>query len=139
MFYLTISAPPPLFYFFLEFRKLLISYGVETSSDDREVRVWDRFRELSGIQKADDVMDAYYVKMMSMSKECVDLADELTEESKKKIDAREPGATLFNPMLLKIDRQGDSITYDVAKRIIKRVESMTKLREVVLVNPHVSE
>lgn len=106
--------------------------------ENRQVNVWDRFRELSGIQKPDDVLDTYFLKLLSMSNECVELADELVEESKKKITSGDPNAAIFNPMLLKIDRQGDSITYDVAKRIIKRVESMKKLREVVLVNPDVS-
>lgn len=54
-------------------------------------------------------------------------------------ESSEPRITKFNPNLFKIDNDGDILAYEKAKRMIKRLEVMKTLREVVLPHPELDE
>lgn len=108
-----------------------MTFGVETKESDRNVRDWDRFRELSGISKDDVYMEEFFVKLLALCTECIKKAEDLNSKSldiaKGKVKAEQ----------IKVERDGDSMTLDVAKRLLKRVEMMRRLREEILTNPNV--
>ncbi|KAJ3090278.1 choline dehydrogenase 7 [Physocladia obscura] len=98
----------------LEFYRTLSSYGVETDKTPTGLRDWTRFKEISQLKKAPDVLEEYFGKLMTLCREVV---------------SPTPG----KPPLTTAEM--DFITLDKAKKLIKRVESMTKLREDILDSP----
>jgi hypothetical protein len=112
-----------------EFRRVLLSFGIET----KEGRVvWDRFRELSGIKRADDIMDEHYEKTLSMIRECIALNDAKMVDGKgaEKDEAGVP---------IRAESGSDSISLDVAKRVLKRIEKMRTLRQEIIVHEKFDE
>ncbi|KAJ3031256.1 UNVERIFIED_CONTAM: choline dehydrogenase 7 [Siphonaria sp. JEL0065] len=99
----------------LEFYRTLSSYGVESDKNSRGVRDWTRFKEISQLKKAPEVLEEYFGKLMTLCKEVV---------------SPTPG----KPPLTAAEM--DFITIDKAKKLIKRVESMTKLREDIINSPY---
>ncbi|KAJ3355013.1 hypothetical protein HDU83_004184 [Entophlyctis luteolus] len=99
----------------LEFYRTLSSYGVETNKTPTGTRDWTRFKEISQLKKAPEVLEEYFGKLMSLCREVV---------------SPTPG----KPALTAAEM--DFITVDKAKKLIKRVESMIKLREDILDSPH---
>lgn len=108
--------------FFLntEFRRVLLSFGVETVGSKR---VWDRFRELSGITKSDEVLEENFEKTLSMCNECIEIS-----KTRNTADINESET-------IRVERGPDSISLDVAKRLLKRLEMMRKLREEIIPHP----
>ncbi|ORY40365.1 hypothetical protein BCR33DRAFT_740236 [Rhizoclosmatium globosum] len=97
----------------LEFYRTLSSYGVE--SNQSGVRDWTMFKEISQLKKAPEVLEEYFGKLMELCREVVH---------------RTPGKPPLTVAEL------DFITIDKAKKLIKRVESMTKLREEIINSPY---
>lgn len=106
---------------FLEFRRVILSFGVE--KDEEGKLIWDQFRHLSGVKRADDVLEEYYEKTMSMARECLEM-----KSAKDKEDSGTSSA-------IRVDNGGDTMSLEVARRIIKRVEKMDVLRTQILNHP----
>ena len=111
-----------------------MTFGVETKESDRNVRDWDRFRELSGISKDDVYMEEFFVKLLALCTECIKKAEDLNSKS---LDIAKRKVDVTKAEQIKVERDGDSMTFDVAKRLLKRVEMMRRLREEILTNPNV--
>ncbi|KAJ3060867.1 choline dehydrogenase 7, partial [Podochytrium sp. JEL0797] len=102
----------------LEFYRTLSSYGVESDQFSPGARDWTRFKEISQLKKTPEVLEDYFGKLMELSREVV---------------SRTPGKPQLTPLEM------DFMTIDKAKKLIKRVESMTKLREEIVNCEHVSD
>ncbi|KAI8622186.1 SNF2 family N-terminal domain-containing protein [Chytriomyces sp. MP71] len=98
-----------------EFYRTLSSYGAESDRNGTVVRDWTRFKEISQLKKAPDALEEYYHKLMALCREVI---------------SPTPG----KPPLTATEM--DFITIDKAKKLVKRVESMTKLREEIVDSPH---
>ncbi|KAI8854416.1 SNF2 family N-terminal domain-containing protein [Chytridium lagenaria] len=96
----------------LEFYRTLVSYGVDYSTDNPQVRDWTRFKEISQLRKSTDVLEEYYLKLLSICHEILD-----------------PDSA-FDP-----EKDYDSMTPDKAKKLLKRVASMKTLRDQVIIHP----
>ncbi|KAJ3208927.1 choline dehydrogenase 7 [Entophlyctis luteolus] len=99
----------------LEFYRTLSSYGVETNKTPTGTRDWTRFKEISQLKKAPEVLEEYFGKLMALCREVV---------------SPTPGKAPLTAAEM------DFITVDKAKKLVKRVEWMTKLREDILDSPH---
>ncbi|KAJ3102292.1 choline dehydrogenase 7 [Phlyctochytrium planicorne] len=96
----------------LEFYRTLVSYGVDYYENAPEVRDWARFKEISQLRKATDVLEDYYQKLLSTSRDILDID--------------------FVP---DPDKDYEALTPDKAKKLLKRVSSMKTLRDQVINNP----
>ena len=102
---------------FLEFYRAITSYGCDTVPGDPNQRDWTRFKELSNLRKSDSVLDDYYRHIIGICHAVLyPSADRPPPEEK--------------------DLEG--LTVEKAKKLLKRVEGLRRLREQVLLNPRVS-
>ena len=126
-----------------DFTRVLMSYGVEYDPEDLEKRVWTRFKELAFLKKSDEVLDEYYTKIFDLCKEVVEKGDIARKEHGEKDDAGETEVgdknLKFNPYSFKIERDGEVMAYDKAKRLLRRIELLRMLREQVLPHPELEE
>ncbi|KAJ3193623.1 choline dehydrogenase 7 [Irineochytrium annulatum] len=97
----------------LEFYRTLVSYGVDTDPVTK-ARDWTRFKEISQLRKTTDVMDEYYIRLITICDEILD----------PKV-AQDP------------EKDYDSMTPEKAKKLLKRVALMRTLRDIVLAHPNV--
>ncbi|CAO0790446.1 unnamed protein product [Mucor circinelloides] len=112
-----------------DFLRTILSFGVETVPGDPNIK-WDRFREISGLDKRTDAsLDAYYVKFMTACKEIMKRQQQKTEEDDQKSRESSEEAAAEEVEL------ADQIPYDKARRALKRVDQMKKIRELVVVDP----
>lgn len=65
--------------------------------------------------------------------------DEALENGEPKALENGDDKTKFNPFLFKIERDGESMTFDKAKRLQKRLDILGKLRNDVLLHPELDE
>ncbi|KAJ3044119.1 choline dehydrogenase 7 [Rhizophlyctis rosea] len=131
-----------------EFHKTLMSFGVEPLHGGE--RDWGRFQYLANLEhKSPQALETYYQKLVSMCDEVVDKAEAaafgvneaVKAEEPAEADGNEDGAVARDERLSSakvLERDGDQITYDKAKKIQKRLEQMRTLREVVLPHPELN-
>jgi hypothetical protein len=91
---------------------------VDTEPRNREVRDWTRFKEMSQLRKSDDILEEHFLRLVNI---CQDL-----------IDRANNGDTIPD------EKDVETMTPDKAKKLLKRVEWLRKLREHVVTNPQVS-
>ncbi|CAO3677494.1 unnamed protein product [Rhizopus stolonifer] len=116
-----------------DFLRTILSFGVETVHGDPNIR-WDRFRELSGLDKKNDAaLDVYYYKFMSACKEIMKRQQKPTTEDEEQ--SRESSEEPPNATAEETDQLVETIPYDKARRALKRVDQMKKIREHVVVAP----
>ncbi|KAJ1548306.1 hypothetical protein HK405_003743, partial [Cladochytrium tenue] len=98
----------------LEFYRTLHSYGVDHDADGQ--RDWSRFKIVSGLNKADEALEDYYNKLLGV---CHGILYPDPE----------------NP----VSNDFEGITPERAKRLLRRIEAMRKLREDVLPHPQLDD
>ncbi|KAI8091622.1 SNF2 family N-terminal domain-containing protein [Thamnidium elegans] len=111
-----------------DFMRTILSFGVETIAGDPNIR-WNRFREISGLENRTDAsLDLYYYKFIAACKEIMKKQQKATEDEQKSRESSEEAATEELELV-------DTIPYDKARRALKRVDQMKKIREQVVVDP----
>ncbi|KAI8828551.1 SNF2 family N-terminal domain-containing protein [Chytriomyces cf. hyalinus JEL632] len=99
-----------------EFYRTLSSYGVESDLDATGnrtgVRDWSRFKEISQLKKSNEALESYFNQLMALSRKLV-----------------VPGVP---PMSAE---EMDIMTVEKAKKMLKRVDAMVKLREEIIGSP----
>lgn len=111
-----------------DFMRTILSFGVETVPGDPNIR-WDRFREISGLENRSDAsLDLYYYKFMAACREIMKKQQKATDDDQKSRESSEEAANEELELV-------DIIPYDKARRALKRVEQMKKIREQVVVDP----
>lgn len=123
-----------MFLIFVDFQRILLSYGVVRNLKGPRPFEWDIFRGLADlVQKSDDAMEEYLKKVIRMAEEVVYLHE---GGPIKKLVKEDDGNT---PQLSELGAPDDSetLSYDRAKKIVKRIEAFYKLREVVIHDSHV--
>lgn len=111
-----------------DFMRTILSFGVETVQGDPNIR-WDRFREISGLENRTDAsLDLYYYKFIAACKEIMKKQQKATDDDQKSRESSEEAATEELELV-------DTIPYDKARRALKRVDQMKKIREQVVVDP----
>ncbi|KAI9244805.1 SNF2 family N-terminal domain-containing protein [Sporodiniella umbellata] len=116
-----------------DFLRTILSFGVETVHGDPNIR-WDRFRELSGLDKKNDAaLDVYYYKFISACKEIMKRQQKPTadDEEHSRESSEEPSSATAE----ETDQLVETIPYDKARRALKRVDQMKRIREHVVVAP----
>jgi hypothetical protein len=110
-----------------------MSLGIPINKDGS--KNWEAFKAMSGLEKKSDEVCAFqYHLTMKIARECIKEADTLKKASDAK--ALETNTySKFNAKDHRIERGLDSISFDAAKRVIKRVEMMKRLRTQVLDHP----
>ena len=94
----------------------MVSYGVNTDPNNRDIRDWTRFKEISQLKKPIYVLEEYFIRLISYCHEIL-----------------YPNSN-GEPMP---EKDVDGMTPDKARKLLKRVEAMRKLREDVITNPKV--
>ncbi|RCH89603.1 Chromodomain-helicase-DNA-binding protein, partial [Rhizopus stolonifer] len=114
-----------------DFMKTILSFGVETVSGDPNIR-WDRFREISGLDKRSDAsLDQYYYKFLAACKEIMKKQEQKQDQDEKSRESSEEPTTVTEDELALVN----IIPYDKARRALKRIEQMKMIREHVMVDP----
>ncbi|KAI9346673.1 SNF2 family N-terminal domain-containing protein [Pilaira anomala] len=114
-----------------DFMRTILSFGVETVPGDPNIR-WNRFREISGLENRTDAsLDLYYYKFIAACKEIMKKQQKATEEDQKSRESSEEATAVATEELELVD----TIPYDKARRALKRVDQMKKIREQVVVDP----
>ncbi|KAJ3333445.1 choline dehydrogenase 7 [Blyttiomyces sp. JEL0837] len=102
----------------LKERELTKKDKLDTDPRHTDRRDWSRFKIISLLRKSDDILEEYFVKLISAAQDIL------------YPDPAKPSTP---------DRDIDGLTTDKAKKILKRVEAMKKLREQVLPHPHIDQ
>lgn len=111
-----------------DFMRTILSFGVETVQGDPNIR-WERFREISGLENRTDAsLDLYYYKFIAACKEIMKKQQKTEDDQKSRESSEEAAATEELELV-------DTIPYDKARRALKRVDQMKKIREQVVVDP----
>ena len=107
----------------VEFQRGILMYGVDYSSSDQ--RDWSGFKRVYGFNRTDEVMEAYYLKFLSICHECIQL--------------HESGITTPPPdsMLAQMLADGEVMHHERAKRVFRRLENFRDLRERILADPNI--
>ncbi|KAI8331392.1 P-loop containing nucleoside triphosphate hydrolase protein [Chlamydoabsidia padenii] len=131
-----------------DFLRTVLSFGVETVPGNPSIQ-WDRFRELSGLEnRPDDVLDAYYHRFVAACEEIMKQQQkppQTTGDSPastgnpgnehtpivSRESSMEPSATTRE----EDDAELDLVPYDKARRSLKRIAQMKRIRESVMVHP----
>lgn len=127
----------------LEFQKCLVSFGIPAAAGDS--CDWEKFRELSGLTRSDELLEDYYEKLMLMSSEVVERTEAtMNQFNSDGIDGEGGYSELASKELISaakiiVDKDGETLTYDKAKKILKRIEIMRRLREDILKLHNLSE
>ncbi|KAJ3367504.1 choline dehydrogenase 7 [Kappamyces sp. JEL0680] len=118
----------------LDFQKALLSFGVERRDDG--TYKWDNFKIIAELtRKTDEALSTYIEKLIELSHR--------TNAYCEKIGAKKGGTTdtdasivqvMAHPDYPKTD-DGESISWDRAKKVIKRIEIFDRLRLSVLMMP----
>ncbi|KAG1118543.1 hypothetical protein G6F40_002114 [Rhizopus arrhizus] len=118
-----------------DFLRTILSFGVETVHGDPNIR-WDRFRELSGLDKKNDAaLDVYYYKFINACKEIMKRQQKLPAEDEEQQQSRESSEEPSTATAEETDQLVETIPYDKARRALKRVDQMKRIREHVVVAP----
>jgi hypothetical protein len=120
-----------------DFLRTVLSFGVETVPGDPNIR-WDRFREISKLEKrTDSSLDVYYYKFVSACKEIMKKQKQSQEqgEEKSEADDHQSRESSEEASPEDLDLLVDTIPYDKARRALKRIDQMKKIREFVVVDP----
>jgi F0F1-type ATP synthase gamma subunit len=97
---------------------------------------WDRFRELSGLDKKNDAaLDVYYYKFINACKEIMKRQQKLPAEDEEQQQSRESSEEPSTATAEETDQLVETIPYDKARRALKRVDQMKRIREHVIVAP----
>jgi hypothetical protein len=106
---------------------------------------WEKFRELSGLTKNDETLEHYYDKLMLMCSEVIDRTEStMNQLNSDGLDGDNGFSELASKELISaakiiVDKDGETLTYDKARKIMKRIEVMRRLREDILKIPDLSE
>ncbi|KAI8817172.1 SNF2 family N-terminal domain-containing protein [Fimicolochytrium jonesii] len=148
-----------------EFQRTLLSYGVDTVPGQPDVRDWTRFKELSSLKKSPEALEVYFGKLVRDCEEIVRKAEAIPDQdadvtangdaANGDATASGNGKTSVNgsangtgnagsqPQPVAGDEENadtqEDVTYDRAKRILKRVDQMRILRLDVLTQPHLEQ
>ena len=116
----------------LEFQRVLLHYGVPNVQDSQE-HDWTQFKVLADLtKKTDVVLETYLSKLTALAKETLayyDREGKRINEDGSLVGMEVMGDT-SNPNYPKDD--GESISLDRAKKVLKRRQLFEKLREKVL-------
>jgi hypothetical protein len=99
---------------------------------------WEKFRELSGLTKNDETLEDYYDKLMLMASEVIDRTEAtMNQLNSDGLDGENAFSELASKELISaakiiVDKDGETLTFDKAKKIMKRIEVMRRLREDIL-------
>ncbi|KNC96991.1 uncharacterized protein SPPG_07808 [Spizellomyces punctatus DAOM BR117] len=119
-----------------EFLRTLMSFGVETLPGSPGVRDWKRFKELSNLRKSPEVLEDHFIKLMAICDDvirCTELAAMQNGTNGLSLgDAEEA-------LEASIREKDPDITYDKAKKLLKRLDQMRILREQVLPHPQLDD
>lgn len=107
-----------------------------------ESRDWDKFRALSGLKKSDEMLEEYYQKLIIMCNEVITRTE--STMSRVQNDSVMEGEVAYSEQAAKelisaakiiVDRDGETLTYEKAKKLFKRLDLMKRLRDVLLKYP----
>ncbi|KAJ3129317.1 choline dehydrogenase 7 [Nowakowskiella sp. JEL0407] len=128
----------------LDFQRTIMTFGVETKAG--HVRDWTRFKELAKIDKPDELLDEHYLKLITMCAKVIDKAERAATEGLMVSEIPEDGADAegddpnvpkaITPAQIRVEMDGDVMTFDKAQMMVKRIDQMRRLREEILVHPH---
>jgi len=111
----------------ITFQRTISSYGIMNKNEDG-TRDWSNFKRLSNLDKTDECMENYFEELMDICHAVIK-----REEEKKKGEKSEEGQTPASEGEDK--KSGDkheNFTIEKAKRLIRRIDLLKKLREVIL-------
>jgi hypothetical protein len=107
----------------LDFQRILLSYGV-MRKEGTNLHDWDIFRGLADLgKKSDESMEEYYHKL-------VRIADDV-------LARREPGSASRKPDADGLPDDTETITFERAKKITRRIAYFNLLRDKVIQDPKV--
>ena len=110
-------------YLYKEFQKCLVSFGILTANGD--TYDWEKFRELSGLNGSDELLEDYYEKLMLMSSEVVERTETtMNQFNSDGMDGEGGYSELASKELISaakiiVDKDGETLTYDKAKKMIR--------------------
>ncbi|KAI8968258.1 SNF2 family N-terminal domain-containing protein [Mycotypha africana] len=129
-----------------DFLRTVLSFGVETVAGETNIR-WDRFREISGLaNKSDAALDLHYQQFVTACKEIMKKQQEKEQhqqqpqpqdgmvadnDDRSRESSEEPNGGGEEARLI------DTIPYDKARRALRRIKQMRKIREEVVVHPEI--
>merc|ERR1712013_248 len=103
------------------FLRTILAFGIEYSPKDSRF-VWDRFRALGRLEsKFDETLIEYYLAFMAMCKRVAGM--ELSEEEEAEL----------------VSGSVESVSEDKARKVLERVDFLSKLREEVVTLPDLKE
>lgn len=112
-----------------DFQRILLFFGVPNADGKND---WTQFKILAELTvKADEILDAYLSKLVELSKET--LAYYEKEGKKIQEDGSLPTQDTLNDTSnpLYPNQDGETLTFDRAKKIIKRLSMFDKLRKAL--------
>lgn len=110
----------------LDFQRVLITYGLVSSETKSDLHDWTVFRGLADlVHKPDEAMEDYLKKVLKLAKEAIVLHEGTALHDR----AKQPEPKVTEDM--------ESLSYDRAKKVIKRIDYFQKLREIVLIDSDV--
>ncbi|KAL0088183.1 P-loop containing nucleoside triphosphate hydrolase protein [Phycomyces blakesleeanus] len=145
-----------------DFLRVLMSYGVDTELNEPDIR-WDRFKEIAGLEKkTDESLDLYYQTIISACDEVMkrheqEVLSTSIQPADQEASGSSPSNTQTQSMALTTSRESslepqsaggaaltdrddsndtaDLVPFDKARRALRRIAQMKKIREEVIVNP----
>lgn len=111
-----------------DFQRAILIYGVERNGSGDAIQEWDKFKDISSLtRKSDKAMTVYLEKLIILCNETIKF-NEKTKGTTEGVDK----------LGIPVGDEGESITLDRAKKVLRRIEYFDKLRLEVLPMPDVT-
>jgi hypothetical protein len=94
----------------------LISYGVDYYEDTPDVRDWTNFKDISQLKKSSEVLEEYYCRLITICQSILCRTPDMPPIPEKDLDGMTP---------------------DKARKLVKRLQALKRLRQEVITNPKV--
>lgn len=113
----------------------MLQYGLVRNLNGPKPYEWDVFRGLADLtKKSDESMDEYLKKLLKISEEVIYLHEGGPKPTQGNVTANGTPTPSENGL----PEDSETLTYDRAKKIMRRIDYFYKLREVVIFDPDVS-
>jgi len=132
----------------ITFQRTVSSYGIMNKNEDG-TRDWSNFKKLSNLDKTDECMENYFEELMDICHVVIKREEEKKNkekdnEDKDSNDAKstvnvEEGQTPASEAEEKKPNKYDNFTIEKARRLLRRIDLLKKLREVILPKENLDE
>ncbi|KAI8897954.1 SNF2 family N-terminal domain-containing protein [Globomyces pollinis-pini] len=114
-----------------DFQRTVLSYGVKRIPNSN-LCDWAAFKSLAELpKKTDEAMEIYLKKLIQLSKDTIAFHEKERKIAAEEENAEAPIATTVHAEYPG-NEDGETITYDRAKKILKRIDYFDRLRQTVL-------